>query len=67
MTLTLDVLRVMVREYLGVEFDQETLERLLPLVDRQMERMRELQALNLGSDDPRSMHYINDLRLLHHD
>lgn len=63
----MESLRTMVHEFLGVEFDQETLGRLLPLIERQLERMRELQAIDLGPDEPRSMHYINDLRLLHYE
>jgi hypothetical protein len=67
MALTIDTLRVMAQEYLGVELEPAILERLLPLVERQMARMRELQAIDLGEDDPRTMPYINDLRLLHYD
>ena len=67
MALTIDTLREMAKGYLGVELEPAILERLLPIVERQMERMRELQAIDLGDDEPRSMPYINDLRLLHYD
>lgn len=67
MALTIETLREMARGYLGVELEPAILERLLPLVERQMERMRELQAIDLGEDDPRTMPYINDLRYLHYE
>lgn len=64
MALTDETLRVLLKEYLGADFGPAEIERLRPLVERQLERMRELQALDLGGDDPRTMHYINDRRLL---
>jgi len=64
MSLTIEMLRSLLIEYVGVEFGPAELERLLPLVERHLARMRELQALDLGSDDPRTMHYVEDRRLL---
>ncbi len=63
MTLTNETLRILLREYVGAEFSETEVERLRPLVERQLERLRELQGLDLGGDDPRTMHYINDRRL----
>jgi len=60
--MTADMLRELLKEYIGVEFAMEDVERLLPLYERQQERMGELQALDLGGDDPRTMSYINDSR-----
>jgi hypothetical protein len=60
--MTTETLRVLLKEYIGVEFPEDEVERLLPLYERQLERMRELQALDLGGDDPRTMAYINDRR-----
>jgi hypothetical protein len=60
--MTTETLRVLLKEYIGVELPDEEVERLLPLYERQLERMRELQQLDLGGDDPRTMAYINDRR-----
>ena len=60
--MTIETFREMVKEYLGVEFPEEETQRLMPLFERQLERMRELHALDLGGDDPRTMAYINDRR-----
>ena len=60
--MTTETLKALLMEYVGVEFAEEEVERLLPLVERQIERMRELHALDLGGDDPRTMAYINDRR-----
>jgi hypothetical protein len=62
--LTIETLRTMLRETIGAEFGDAELERLRPMVERQLERMRELHALDLGREDPRTMRYINDRRLL---
>jgi len=64
MSLTTEMLRSLLREYIGVEFDPEEVQRLKPLVDRQVALMRELHALDLGAEDPRAMHYADDRRLL---
>jgi hypothetical protein len=61
--LTDEMLRAMLLEYVGVEFGPEEIAHLRPLVERQLERLRELQAIDLGGDDPRTTHYIVDLRL----
>lgn len=63
MALTNETLRTLLKEYIGAEFGDAEVERLRPLVERQLERLRELQQLDLGGDDPRTMHYINDRRL----
>ena len=60
--MTTEMLRKLLKEFVGVDFAQEEVERLLPLYERQQDRMRELQALDLGGDDPRTMSYINDRR-----
>lgn len=61
--LTSEMVRILLREYLGVEFGPEEIERLRPLIERQMERMRELHAVDVGGDDPQTTVYIQDLRL----
>jgi len=64
MALTNETLRALLIEYIGTDFGPEEIERLRPLVERQIERMHQLQALDLGGDDPRTMHYITDRRVL---
>jgi hypothetical protein len=66
MALTEETFRALLKEYVGAEFDPEDMERLRALVERQMERMRELQSLDLGGDDPRTTQYIEDFRLQRH-
>ena len=61
--MTTETLRALLKELVGVELAEEDAERLLPIYERQLERSRELQALDLGGDDPRSMSYINDRRI----
>lgn len=61
--MTTETLRALLQEYLGVELPDEEIERLLPVYERQLERTRELHALDLGGDDPRTMAYINDSRM----
>ena len=63
MELTPDLLRALLVEYTGTEFGPAERERLLPLVEAQLVQLRELEALDLGGDDPRTTHYINDRRL----
>jgi hypothetical protein len=60
--MTTETLRVLLKEFIGAEFAAEDVERLLPVFERQLERMRQLQELDLGGDDPRTMSYINDRR-----
>ncbi len=64
MALTTETFRILIKEYLGVEFSDAELERLRPVVERQIERMRELHTLDLGGEDPRTIHYIVDQRLM---
>ena len=64
MGLTKETLRALLLEYTGAEFEEPEVESLLPLVERHLERMRQLHALDLGGLDPRTMHYIHDRRLL---
>jgi hypothetical protein len=64
MALTNEMLKVLLQECIGAELADAEVERLRPLVERQMARMRELHALDLGHEDPREMRYINDRRLL---
>ena len=52
MALTTDTLRALLIEYLGGDFGPA-----------ELERMRELRALDLGGDDPRTMQYLLDQRL----
>ena len=61
--MTTETLRALLKELVGVELAEEDAERLLPIYERQLERSRELQTLDLGGDDPRSMSYINDRRI----
>ena len=63
MALTSETLRELLIQYIGFDIGPEEAERLRPLLERQLERMRELQALDLGGDDPRTMSYIADRRL----
>jgi len=60
--MTIETFREMLKEYLGVELPEDEVERLMPLFERQLDRMRQLRALDLGGDDPRTMAYINDRR-----
>ncbi len=56
--------RKMIEEFFGQELSQEELEQLVPQVRHQLEISRQLQELDLGSDDPRATHYIRDRRLV---
>ncbi len=60
--MTIETFREMLKEYLGVDFPDNEVDRLMPLFERQLDRMRELHALDLGGDDPRTTAYINDRR-----
>ena len=64
MALTNEMLKVLLKESIGAEFGDAEIERLRPLVERQLARMRQLHELDLGREDPRAMRYINDRRLL---
>ena len=64
MALTNEMVKVLLRETIGAELGDAEIERLRPMVERQLARMRELHALDLGREDPRAMQYINDRRLL---
>src|SRR3954471_6615500 len=63
MALTNETLRELLQQYLGLDPGQDEIERLLPLVAKQMERMQALHALDLGGDHPRDTFYIVDYRL----
>jgi hypothetical protein len=39
-------------------------EQLMPRIERQQALLRQLRSLDLGGDDPRTTHYIDDRRLL---
>jgi len=64
MTLTNETVRTLLQEFLGAEFGPAEVERLRPLIERQLERMRELRELDRGGDDPRDTVYITDGRLV---
>jgi hypothetical protein len=64
MALTNETLREMLLQYLGLDPGPAEVERLRPLVERQIERLQALQALDLGREDPRDMSYIVDNRLI---
>jgi hypothetical protein len=64
MTLTSETVRTLLQEFLGAEFGPAEVERLRPLIERQLERMRELRELDLGGNDPRGTVYITDRRLV---
>lgn len=63
MALTNETVRTLLREFLGADFGPAEVERLRPLIERQLDRMRELRELDLGGDDPRSAVYITDRRI----
>jgi hypothetical protein len=63
MALSNETVSELLIQVFGTDFGTEEVEHLRPLLERQMERMRELQALDLGGDDPRTMFYITDRRL----
>ncbi len=63
MTLTEEMFRALLVQYVGAEFEPADMRRLHALVERQTERMQELLALDLGGDDPRTTAYIEDFRL----
>jgi len=58
-----DTLRELMQLYVGADFGEVELERLRPLVERHFERMRELQKLDVGGEDPRTMPYMFDRRI----
>ena len=62
--LTNETVRTLLQEFLGAEFEPAEVERLRPLIERQLEHMRELRELDLGGDDPRTTMYITDRRLV---
>ena len=63
MVWTTDMIREIVVEAAGFDPGPAEIERLRSLVERQAEQLRALEALDLGSDDPRDMAYIADYRL----
>jgi hypothetical protein len=56
-------IRKLVEEFYGEDLSAEELDQLVPHVVRVFENSRRLHELDLGSDDPRTMHYIRDRRL----
>lgn len=62
MALTNEIVSALLIAHFGTDFGPEEVERLRPLIEQQLQRNRQLQALDLG-DDPRSMAYIKDRRL----
>ncbi len=63
MALTNETLREMLIQYVGFDPGPDEVERLRPLVERQAERLHALHAIELGGEDPRTMHFIADNRL----
>jgi hypothetical protein len=63
MALTNETLRELLLQYLGLDPGPNDIDRLRPLVARQMERMQALHAIDLGGEDPRDTYYIVDRRL----
>ncbi len=63
MALSEALLREMLIQYIGIDPGPSEIQRLLPLVERQLERLQALRALDLGRDDPRTMSFITDDRL----
>ena len=63
MRLTKEAFRELLVEYTGVAFDEAAMEPLYAALERHLESMHELQALDLGGEDPRTTHYIRDMRL----
>ncbi len=59
---TPEIVRAMLALH-GLQFGPPEIARLTPLVRRQVELVRELQAMDLPDGDPRDMAYIRDLRL----
>jgi hypothetical protein len=60
--LSAEEVRVLLRLYLDADFGPDEAERLRPLVQQQMDRLRALLALDLHDDAP-DMAYIADPRL----
>ena len=63
MALTEATLLAMLEEVAGIHLGDAEIQRLLPLAERQLERLRELRELDLGGEDPRTTRFINDWRL----
>jgi hypothetical protein len=63
MELTPEMLRALLLEYTGTDFGPAERARLLPLVEKQLAQLRELAALDLGGDDPRTLYFVTDRRL----
>ena len=63
LSLTDEMVRELIVQYVGTDVGEAEATRLRPLLERQIERMNELAALDLGADDPRTMFYIVDRRL----
>lgn len=58
MPLSEETLRTLLVEYVGTDFGPAERARLLPLVERYLDRLRELRTLDLDTDDPRVLHQL---------
>ncbi len=63
MGLSVETVRELLRECADLDLPPAEVERLMPRVERLQALMRQLRALDLGGDDPRTTHYIDDRRL----
>jgi aspartyl-tRNA(Asn)/glutamyl-tRNA(Gln) amidotransferase subunit A len=64
MALTDEMVRDLVLQYLRTDVGAEEAAHLRPLLEKQLERMQQLHALDLGREDPRTMAYITDGRII---
>ncbi len=63
MAISEHTMRKMAEELFGQDLSHEELDELMRYARRQLETSRNLQELDLGSEDPQGMHYIIDRRL----
>jgi hypothetical protein len=63
MALSEATLRELLVQFLGFDPGESEVTRVLPLVERQLERLQALRALDLGGEDPRTTYFITDDRL----
>jgi hypothetical protein len=63
MALSKETVQTLLREYLELDLSLAEVERLLPRIERQQALLRQLRSLDLGGDDPRTTHYIDDRRV----
>ncbi|MBU6430428.1 MAG: hypothetical protein KGR26_15535, partial [Cyanobacteria bacterium REEB65] len=62
--MSLETVRELIRNYLGLELDEDDLARIQARLSQQLKLIRQLEALELGEADPRQFHYIADRRLV---